>query len=392
MQLNVDWEHRLDWNLLRKERVQRLAKVIAECDLDGLLLAKLDNVRYVTSFRPVYSMYFQGSRYMLLISKHGEMIFLVASGDYERVRTTMRWLTEVRPFPFDVVAGAPMIVKAISDLKLNHGKIGIDMIPMKVYLKLVQSIPTAHFVDGWSVMDQAKMIKQDEEVKILRSAAEVADIGMVAALGCVRDTVRELDVAAEATHAMIAAGSEDLTNVPLVESGAHSWSGYRFPTEKRIRPGELVYIDTGDCIINGYNGDTARITVVSRPTVEQKKVYTAIYRMLQASIKTIKPGTSVKEIVAAAKKVAAEEGYADYTYLGILGHGIGTDLHEPPIIGDRVAEEGGDVRLEANMVLALEPGILVPNVGGGHLEDMVLVNESGHETLTKTEFNDALML
>jgi Xaa-Pro aminopeptidase len=113
--------------------------------------------------------------------------------------------------------------------------------------------------------------------------------------------------------------------------------------------------------------------------------------MLQASIRAIRPGASCGEIVSAAKKVAVEEGYGEYTYFGILGHGIGTDLHEPPVIGDRVAEGAEDIRLEPNMVLALEPGILVPGVGGGHLEHMVLVSDAGHETLTKTEFDSNLM-
>ncbi|HHY37797.1 MAG TPA: aminopeptidase P family protein [Clostridia bacterium] len=392
MRLDVDWEAGIDWNALREYRIGRLTQYMETKGIDALMFTKLDTVRYVTSFRPVYSWLFHGTRYVAILRKDGHIKFLVASGDYDRVKDGMPWIRDAVPFPFLISEGAPIIIKALEDLGLTEGRVGLDIIPYSVYEYVTEKLPRVKFVDGTGAIDFAQAVKCPEEIKILRQTAAVVDIGMQAALDATREGVKEYEVARAAVSAIMSQGVEDVPYFPLVVSGEHNSKGYRFPTDKIIRRGEMVYIDCGCAVINGYHGDIGRVATVGEPTAEQRKVYRIIYDMLQTGISKLLPGTPTDEVVAAVDEVAQKSGYGEFAFFGILGHGIGTDLHCAPTIGEKVIKAKREIdTIQASMVIALEPGLLVPGVGGGHLEDMVLVTEKGPEILTKTSF-DARML
>jgi Xaa-Pro aminopeptidase len=190
---------------------------------------------------------------------------------------------------------------------------------------------------------------------------------------------------------MTLAGSEDTPYLPLVESGEHIWMHYRFPTDRRIRPGDMIWIDCGACIINGYNGDIGRTTVVGKPTQMQKDIYRCIYDMLQAGTEKLRVGVETPEVAKAINEVPKKRGWGDHVYYGICGHGIGTDLHEAPDIGELVAGGSEPAVLMENEVICLEPGISLPKLGGGHVENMILITKDGPEPLTKTPYEDWLL-
>ncbi|MDR7482809.1 MAG: Xaa-Pro peptidase family protein [Armatimonadota bacterium] len=385
MAVTADWYAGPAWDALRAYRTARLTAAMGAHDLAAVLYTKLDAIRYVTSFRPIYSMWFHGTRYAVLLTADGQVTFFVASGDMERVRRTMPWIAEPVPFPFVFADGVPLIADAVRRCRVR-GRIGVDLLPVGALRHLERALPDVQFVDGLDAIDDARKIKHPLEIAMLREAAEVADLGMQAALAAVRPGVTELEVSAAAATAMMLAGSEDIPYYPLVASGDHAVYGYRFPTTKRIRYGEMVRIDCGAAIVNGYNGDIARIAFAGTPTPEQRQVYRAVYQMLQAGVDRLRAGVLTTEVVEAAAQVARRWGYEDHTYFGILGHGLGTDLHEAPTIGEKVTGHRPPQRLEAGMVVALEPGILLPGVGGGHLEDVAVVTDGAPEVLTKTPF------
>ncbi len=393
MHWEVDWEGRVDWEELRAHRMKRLVDELQASDLDGLLLSKLDSIRYALSFRGVTSLWFHGTRYVVLFNRDGAFRFLVASGDLERVLHTMPWISadSVAPFPFDIGDGVNLVVESMSALGLADGAIGVDLASFRLFAPLAERLPGLQFRDGQPVLDRARARKHPEEVKVLRRAAQIADAGMETALSLLRPGVREDAVATSVAETMLSEGAEEITHRPLVESGPHSWLGYRFPTDRRLQHGDMVYIDCGSAVVNGYLGDIARVGVVGKPSREQADLYRHMVRMLEAGTEALRPGETSASVVDAVKGVVAGTPYEELTYLGIIGHGIGTDMHEPPVIGDRVVGAEGEAEaFEANMVVCLEPGILVPGVGGGHVENMVLVGEDGPEPLTRTPLHHDL--
>lgn len=390
--MNVDWEQRIDWNAVRGFRLQRIVDELKANNLDAVAFTKLDAIRYAISFRSVFSLWFHGNRYVLIITRDGRVKFLVASGCLERVRTSMPWITNFEPFPFIMVHGMKIIESAFKELGLTNATVGLDMLPFNVFSEMKKALPNVNFVDGTPVLEKARRIKHPDEIKALRLAAEVVDIGMEKALSMIKPGITEMEISAAASYAMNLAGSEETPYMPLVCSGDHGLRGYRFPTDKRLRNGELCYMDCGAAVLNGYNGDIARTTVVgNKVTSEQKMIYKCMVSMLEEGQKAIRPNVTTTEITKVCQDAAERVGLGKYTYLGIVGHGIGTDIHEAPSIGDKVgAGEKEEVLIE-NEVICLEPGILLPGVGGGHVENMILVTKNGFEPLTRTAFDDLLL-
>ncbi len=392
---NVDYEQRTDWAKLREYRVGRIVEQLKKKGQRAVMLSKIDTIRYATSFRGVYSWQFHGNRHIAIVTDEGHVCLMCGSGDYARVTSTMPWLTDVVPFPFVMKEGYNLVESKLKELGITKGKVGIDMMPFSMVDALQKGLPGIEIVDGYPVVEDAQLVKCKEEIDCLRMNAQAVDIGMTKMLDSLREGITEIEVSAAAVQELMMLGAEDIAYHPLVESGMHSWNTYKFPTEKRIQRGDMIWMDCGVPIINGYTGDIARTTVVGPASSEQKRLYSGIYDMLHYAIEELKPGNSTSKPLAAAEKAAAKHGMSEHTYFGILGHGIGTDLHIAPTVGDRAVK--GDIKrevdtFEVNMVLALEPGIFYKGLGGGAVEDMILITEHGPEVLTKTRFEDHLLV
>lgn len=392
---NVDYEQRTDWGKLREYRISRVVQQLKKNGMKAVVLSKLDTIRYVTSFRGVYTWMFHGNRHIAIVTDEGHVSFLVASGDFQRVKTTMPWLTDVEPFPFMMTEGYPTLEKKLKELGIEKGKVGIDMMSFGIIPMMQKGFPNIDFVEGNSIIEAAQIIKCKEEIDCLRVTAQAVDMGMTTMLNHINEGVSEMELSAMCANCYMSLGADDVPYYPLVSSGEHSWEGYRMPTERRLKRGDAVWMDAGACVINGYNGDIARIAIVGPATQEQKVFYTAIYDMLHYAIAELKPGNPTSKPLAAAAAAAARHGLSDKTYFGILGHGIGTDLHIAPTIGDKSVgdnlERDSDL-IQENMVLALEPGIFIKGVAGGCMENMVLVTKDGPEVLTKTRFEEHLLV
>ncbi|HWQ79865.1 MAG TPA: Xaa-Pro peptidase family protein [Anaerovoracaceae bacterium] len=394
MFFNVDYEQRTDWNRLREYRIGRIVEQLRKRGMRAVMLSKIDTIRYATSFRGVYSWQFHGNRHIAIVTDEGHVCLMCGSGDYARVKESMPWLTDVVPFPFIMKEGYELVHNKLKELNIEKGKVGIDMMVYGMVELLREGMPDIQFVDGYPVIEDAQLIKCKEEIDCLKMNAQAVDIGMTTMLDALGEGVTELEVSAAAVHQLMRLGVEDVAYFPLVESGMHSWNTYKFPTEKRIQRGDMIWMDCGVPILNGYTGDIARTAVVGPATSEQKRIYSGIYDMLHYAIEELKPGNSTAKPLEAAEKAAAKHGLSEYIYFGILGHGIGTDLHIAPTIGDKVLKNI-DREIDTfapNMVLALEPGIFYRGVGGGALENMVLITEDGPEVLTKTRFEDHLLV
>jgi Xaa-Pro aminopeptidase len=392
MNMNVDWEQRINWEAVRSHRLKRITDELKSHDLDAVMFTKLDAIRYAISFRSVFSLWFHGNRYILIITRDGRVKFLVASGCFERVKQTMPWIKDFEPFPFVMAHGLGIVEKAFKDLGLTKATVGLDMLPFNVFSGMTAALPHARFVDGSPIIESARRQKHPDEIKAIRLAAEVVDIGMEKALSLIKPGITEIEISSAASYAMNLVGSEETPYMPLVCSGDHGLLGYRLPTDKRLRRGELVYMDCGAAVLNGYNGDIARTTIVGdKATSDQKQIYKCMVAMLEAGTKALSPNVTTTEIAKACQGAAEAVGLGAYTYLGIVGHGIGTDIHEAPSIGDKVGKGEKDETIVENEVICLEPGILLPGTGGGHVENMILVTKNGGEPLTKTALDDRLL-
>lgn len=393
MYYNVDYEQKIDWAAMRQYRIDQIVKQLKKKGMRAVMLSKIDAIRYATSFRGVYTWQFHGNRHIAIVTDEGHVSLLVGSGCYARVKSSMPWLTDVEPFPFMMQEGYPIVEKKLKELGITSGKVGIDMMSFGIIPLLMKGFPDVEFCEGLSVVENAQIIKCKEEIECLKMNATAVDIGMTTMLDSLEEGITEIEVSAKAVNKLMLIGCEDVAYYPLCESGMHSWNTYKFPTEKPIQRGDMVWMDCGVPIINGYTADIARTAVVGPASDIQKKIYRGIYDMLHFAMEELKVGNHISKPVEAAERAAAKHGMTDYVYFGILGHGVGTDLHIAPVLGDKTLDNiDREIEyFEENMVLAMEPGIFMPGVGGGALENMFLITRDGVEVMTKTRFEDHLL-
>ena len=177
MLLNVDWEERVNWERLRKYRIDRIVEQLKKKGLRAVMLSKLDTIRYATSFRGVYTWQFHGNRYIALITDEGHVSFFVGSGEYSKVRETMPWLTDVTPFPFVMEEGYDLVEAKLRELGITKGKVGVDMMKFAMIDKIQRGMPDLELVDGYSVVENAQLVKNPDEIVLLKANAQLADIG-----------------------------------------------------------------------------------------------------------------------------------------------------------------------------------------------------------------------
>lgn len=367
---------------------KKLQKALEASGFDAFLFFKAEAVRwvsdfYVKGFRP-----FLEPEYVALVVKaKPPVVGYISGSDDLRIRFKSD-IEDARRLPH-VSKWHETIAKMLADYGVAKGRIATDIMPHMVYKGLSETCPNLEIGDVSPMWLQLTAVKDPIEVDLIRNSLKVADLGALAAIKAIKPGVSEHSVAAEAVYAMRRAGSEFEPFIPLVASGPNASMFERIATEKIIQSGEMVIFDLG-AVVKGYTADLGRTVFCGgKPTEKQREVYRATHLALQEAKKMVRPGVTGKEIDARAREVIADSGWGDYVYTGNTGHQLGYGLHGEPLVDRRV-----DFVVEENMVMCLEPRIVLPDqpeVGGAHLEDVVVVTATGYEQLNTTPYDDRLL-
>jgi Xaa-Pro aminopeptidase len=399
-QFRVDYEDRPDFSSLREKRIARAREAMAAAGLDALLVWKNENVRYLTGLR---AQIIAGKSALLngcLLLPGRAPILLASGGEVQRAKVVMPWIEEIHAVPIMEATGlvrgmVESVLKPLLDRHgLRKGKLGLDESGFVLVQALRDLTPSLELVDGDAVMQRARLIKLPEEIAIMEEAAAIAEAVTQSAIDAVRPGVRETDVVAEAMHTLFRLGGEQAhVDTPFVASGEHMAPPNRIPSDKIIREGDVVFIDIGAGWA-GYWGDMGRTVICGRPNRRQQEVYTAVHEALHAATAAMKVGNTNDDVARTVRLVAAKHGLADSFISLFIGHGVGMGSNEPPYIGEDLP--GAEtVVLAEGMTFAVEPLIWVPGVRGGagvRLEDTILVTPEGGRALTRTAFDDRLLL
>lgn len=325
--------------------------------------------------------------YLVLVAKGKPPVVGYISGSDElRIRIKSD-IADARRLPA-VGRWAETLGAMLSDYGLTRARLGTDLMPYMVHQGLMKRFPTLEIVDASTIWVQITAVKHPMEIEHVRAAVRVADLGMDAAIAAIRPGVSEHAVSAEAVYAMRKNGSEFEPFIPLVATGYNTSMFERVATEKVIEAGEMVMLDIG-AVVRGYTGDLGRTFVCGDPTPEQKAIYKATHLALQEAKKVVRPGANGRDVDRRARQVIEEAGWGNYVYTGNTGHQLGYGLHGEPLVDRNV-----DFEIVENMVICLEPRIVLPDrpdIGGAHLEDVVVVTKDGHEQINRSPHDEKLL-
>lgn len=228
--------------------------------------------------------------------------------------------------------------------------------------------------------------KTREEVQAIRLANQVANIGLDAFFENLNPGTSEAEIAAAVESAIYRQiGHDGIFHSrawAMVQSGPNSAHAGQFnrSTGRRLRDRDLVLIELATCV-NGYWSDLTRTAAVGSAKAEIAEILTLARDAQQAAINGVSAGVSAAHVDALAREKIAAQGLASF-FTHHTGHHVGFRYHDPGfLIAPGVTEA-----LESGMVITIEPGIYVPERGGGaRIEDNLLVAESGCEVLSRVE-------
>lgn len=339
--------------------------------MDALLVSSPASIRYLTGYA--------GSNGLVLITPREAHFF-----------TDPRYATDAQA-NIDCtvhVCKKPLIDEAAAVAKRKHLKrLGFEPTWMQVdtfdRLKAALGAGTKLApING--LIEGHRAVKSAEEIAKIRTSVQVNSTAFDKTIRRIKRGVREMDIAAELDFQMRMAGAEKPAFDTIVASGPRTALPHAHPTAKQIEDDSFLLIDMG-AMVNGYASDMTRMAFLGKPNKKMQALYDAVLEAQLAGVAAVRPGTTCDKVDAAAREVLKRHELDRY-FVHSTGHGLGLEIHEGP----RVARKQ-PAKLEAGMVITIEPGAYIEGLGGVRIEDTVLVTETGCEILTPTSKELALL-
>jgi Xaa-Pro aminopeptidase len=339
-------------------------KAFVEGKFDGFLIFNSANLIYLTGFSGASA---------LLVPRNGENTVYVYGVNYAQAEA------ELNEFAVELVKRGEKLTDKMAKhaSALGVRRLAVDALNFEGWRSLSKSLGDEKTLEVDSrCLQELRRVKDENEVDLLRKAAELTSEGMRVAREVVAAGVKEYEVAAEIEYAMRKRGSSSVAFETIVASGVCSAYPHGGGSDREIREGDLVVVDVG-ATFKFYRSDMTRTFVAGKPSEKQKKLYQVVKAAQEVSFKAVKPNAKAADVDAVARKVIADAGYGEYFVHG-LGHGVGLEVHEPPTLSPDSTDT-----LAAGNVVTVEPGIYLVGYGGLRIEDAVVVSRSGGEKLTK---------
>ena len=355
-----------------EERVQRLEALVAEAELDLLIVGDLvrpgdsgpdaiANIRWLTGFTGTsgFALVGPGRREFLTDFRYTERAATEVAGAFERVTLEGRLVAELAKrlagrVGYDDAATSVQSLAKLTDALAD----GVDLVPAS------------------GLVERLRRSKDEGEIAAIAEAARLADevFEWIAERGLAGRTER--DVARAAQAQMRELGAEP-SFPAIVAAGPNGALPHAEPTDREIGAGDLVVVDMG-AKLDGYCSDGTRTFAAGEPGAEEREVYELVRGAQATALAAVRAGVAATEADAASREPIDAAGHAEHYGHG-LGHGVGLEVHEAP----RLGKKSEDV-LVAGDVVTVEPGIYVPGRFGVRIEDLVAVTGDGFRNLSGT--------
>jgi Xaa-Pro aminopeptidase len=388
----VDWEARVDFDRLRRERLARIKRLLKESQLGALLCFDMNNIRYITSTTIGTWAMDKLGRYCLL-PQDAEPInwdFGVAAKHHElycpwlgdgRSRAGISTLRGAMPpgarRAEDV---ARKIRLELEERGLLGEPLGVDVVEPPVLFAL--QAEGIQVVDGQQLMLEARVIKTQDEITLLSEACSMVDAAYEELYRFMRPGVRENECVALVNQVLYSLGSEYVEGVNAI-SGERCNPHPHIFSDRLLRPGDLAFYDILHSF-NGYRTCYYRTLSVGSASRAQVDAYKRCRYYLDMAINAIKPGITTADVVALWPK-AEEFGLPNEEMAFALqyGHGVGLAIWEKPVFSRLVSFDSPEV-IREGMVFALET--YWPASDGwsaARIEEQLVVTKDGAELITR---------
>jgi Xaa-Pro aminopeptidase len=395
--MGVDWEERVDFERLRRERLERAKGRLGTSDLGALLCFDMANIRYLTATHIGTWAMDKLIRFCLL--PQGDEPIMWDFGSAARHHKLFNpWLGEERSragistLRGSVEGRAESVAEKIrvelEERGLLGEPVGVDVIELPVLRALEAA--GIQVVDGQAFMQDVRKIKTRDEIVLLNTACAMVDAAYDELFRAMRPGMRENECVALVSRVLYEFGSEHVEGVNAISGERCSPHPHVF-TDRMLRPGDPAYFD----ILHAYNGYRTcyyRTFAVGSASRAQVDAYKRCREILDEAIGLIRPGVTTADVVSVWPE-AQDFGFADEEAAFALqyGHGVGLSIWEKPIFSRLVSFDYPEV-VEEGMVFALET--FWPAADGwsaARIEEQLVVTADGCEVITRFPAEELLV-
>jgi Xaa-Pro aminopeptidase len=334
-------------------RLGRVQQRIAEAGVDAALITSPANVRYLSGLvssnaallLPADGLAMLGtdSRYAETAERDCPEVELVIERQIEPVLARLAAARGCRTLAFEA---QEMTVERYSELSALDG--GPQLLPFG------------------RVVEQLRTVKDEAEIALLARACAITCDAFADVLPSIVPGRSERELAVLLERAMIDRGAEAAAFGTIVASGPNGAIPHHSPGERAFAAGDLITIDCG-ARYGGYHADMTRTVALGGPAGWQREIYEVVATAQLAGVAAAIPGADVADVDGTARDIIEAAGHGGHFRHG-LGHGVGLEVHEAPIIG-----YGRTGRLVDRVPVTIEPGIYLPGQGGVRIEDTLVV-------------------
>jgi Xaa-Pro dipeptidase len=376
-------------NTLDRQRIEELQTALAANGLDAAVFSSSENVVSISGYWPM------NGTCVAIVPQTGEPHLLVPAGE-EFWAARCGW-PNLHVYQAGRVQDAPLATTVETQLRRltqsavrTGGRVGVEgpfraQVPPhmahevsgrhEIIRPVVASALDAETVNFDHVLVKVRARKTPAEIRSIRRTAAIADVGLRTFRDGLADGMRDIDLATEVERAIETFGV-GFQGTSRVRAYAYVMSGpqtsqthldYEFSSPRRMREGESVLMELA-VVADGYWQDLSRIFVIGEPTPQQREIAEVAEAAFEAARKAAIPGATGAQVDQAARKLIGDAGYAA-AFPHQTGHGVGIAFHEQfPLL-----KPGSDHLLEENHVVAIEPGVYIPGVGGVRNEDDLVI-------------------
>lgn len=396
----VDWEARVDFDRLRRERLAKVKKLLQASEMGALLCFDMNNVRYITATHIGTWAQDKINRFTLL--PQGDEPILWDFGSAARHHQLYSpWLGEGRSRAgISLLRGAmsPEMGRAedvahkikieLAQRGLDKEPLGVDVAELPVLFALQKE--GLKIVDGQQLMSDARLIKTQDEITLLNIAAAQVDAAYDELYRAMKPGMKENEAVGLVSKVLYDLGSEYVEAVNAISGERCNPHPHVF-SDRMLRPGDPVYYDILQSYM-GYRTCYYRCFTIGYASQAMVDAYKRCRDYLDAAIELVRPGCTTGDIAAVWPK-ATDFGFANEEAAFALqyGHGVGLAIWEKPVIS-RLVSLDHPVEIQPGMVFALET--FWPSTDGwsaARIEEEIVVTETGHEIITRFPANDLMV-
>ena len=371
------------------QRLNKLRSIMDKDNLDMTILTSMHNIAYYSGF--IYCSF--GRPYGCIITKNKIVTIsanIDASQPWRRSHCENIIYTDWKKDNF-----LKAITSIIDENKIPKN-IGIenDHITLEMNEKIQSIFSASAFTDISKKLMKLRMIKSKEEIEIIKNGARIADIGGEEIVKNIKEGATELEIAItgrdkmEKEIAKTYPDAEYMDTWVWFQSGINTDGAHNPKTNRKLVNGDILSLNTFP-MISGYYTALERTLFLDNVNDESLKAWEANVKVHKRGLELIKPGVKCSDICNELNELFAELGYLQYRTFG-YGHSFGVLSHFYGREAGLELREDIDTILEENMVISMEPMILIPEgnpgAGGYREHDILVIGKNSAENITKFPF------